>query len=504
MTKWLTGVRALRPGYAHVLVAPHVARSASGVEGAVGTPHGTVRVSVLRGTTEDGSAAADLRIQIPEGVERATLRLSAVLLARMGLDVVLADADSAAADLARVSVVESASESSAAGGPESNPPHFGAAVLAHPDDAPLLDESTPGSARSPCLEILLRPGAAYALQISVPPRPVSSSSSSSGPRPAAPWAPLGSPFPPPAWPGALVGTDSSTQGSWRGTFGSDGYFFPGFEVPSNTPTDPFCGTTSEGGTLELQCAEPGATISAIPFASFGTPRGSCPAFVNGSCNAQSSAAVVQAACVGKASCSVPATNADFGGDPCPGTSKSLSVVARCSSGGGSQPNAPVVPVDALSLPPYVLSVRAVNYDGFCGSTGNWANATNDTRALQDPVAAGVRRLGFTQPCGCPTSPVDILLTDAAKASGLRYRLSAYFVDWAPSPTCSALDGTARTQEVYLLTGYPDLSPAAPRSALTDFGPGIWLTWEVAGDIRIRISTVRGDMAVLSAVAFDPV
>ena len=66
-----------------------------------------------------------------------------------------------------------------------------------------------------------------------------------------------------------------------------------------------------------------------------------------------------------------------------------------------------------------------------------------------------RALGFTKPCGAPTSPVDVALTDEAKASGRRYRMSLYFVDFAPTPPaddCSALDGTARTQEVYLLTG----------------------------------------------------
>jgi hypothetical protein len=52
--------------------------------------------------------------------------------------------------------------------------------------------------------------------------------------------------------------------------------------------------------------------------------------------------------------------------------------------------------------------------------------------------------------------------------------------------------------------YPDLSPAAPRTYLADFSGGLWLTYELQGDVRVRISTIRGDYAVLSAVAFDPV
>ena len=58
--------------------------------------------------------------------------------------------------------------------------------------------------------------------------------------------------------------------------------------------------------------------------------------------------------------------------------------------------------------------------------------------------------------------------------------------------------------MYLLTGYPELAPATERQALSDFGRGVWLFYELKGNIRVRISTVDGDMAVLSAVVFDEV
>lgn len=188
---------------------------------------------------------------------------------------------------------------------------------------------------------------------------------------------------------------------------------------------------------------------------------------------------------------------------CDGTPKQLIVVAHCSSGGGSQPGGGAPPADRELMPSYVTSARVVDYDGYCGSTDQWTNATSDPRALQDP-SNGVRRaLGYTQPCGCPTSPVDILLTDAARASGKRFKLSIYYVDFAPSVSCGSLDGTARIQETYLLKGYPSLDPLAPRQALTDFAGGVWMSYAVSGDVRIRISTGRGDCAVLSALAFDP-
>ncbi len=62
----------------------------------------------------------------------------------------------------------------------------------------------------------------------------------------------------------------------------------------------------------------------------------------------------------------------------------------------------------------------------------------------------------------------------------------------------------RLPKRYLLNGYPELSPKAQRQYLADFGGGLWLSYELEGDVRVRISTIRGDYAVLSAVTFDPI
>jgi len=55
---------------------------------------------------------------------------------------------------------------------------------------------------------------------------------------------------------------------------------------------------------------------------------------------------------------------------------------------------------------------------------------------------------------------------------------------------------------YTLTGYPALNPLTPRQLLADFGAGVWLTYELEGDFRFRVSNVRGEYGVLSALAFD--
>ncbi|WP_437534133.1 CAP domain-containing protein [Sorangium sp. So ce726] len=101
-----------------------------------------------------------------------------------------------------------------------------------------------------------------------------------------------------------------------------------------------CDTASEGADVELSCPA-GEVITAIQFASYGRPRGVCGGYAATSCNAPTSKAVVERACVGKASCTVRASNATFSGDPCRRTAKRLYVQAACgpatpgSGAGGS-------------------------------------------------------------------------------------------------------------------------------------------------------------------------
>jgi len=98
-----------------------------------------------------------------------------------------------------------------------------------------------------------------------------------------------------------------------------------------------CETVAEDAVLTLSCPA-GQLITSIPFASYGTPS-NCHA---GACSSANSVDIVSRACIGKNSCSVPATNANFG-DPCFGTVKYLAASALC---GGQVPK-----------PGYTLNVR---------------------------------------------------------------------------------------------------------------------------------------------------
>jgi hypothetical protein len=114
---------------------------------------------------------------------------------------------------------------------------------------------------------------------------------------------------------------------------------------SCSPPELLCASATEGDAVTLTC-NPGYAISAIDYAAYGTPSGSCGdgGLVGdgggrrlhvdddggSDCSATTSLAVVAAACVGQNSCTVTASDDTFGGgDPCTG-SKSLLVTATCA------------------------------------------------------------------------------------------------------------------------------------------------------------------------------
>lgn len=103
------------------------------------------------------------------------------------------------------------------------------------------------------------------------------------------------------------------------------------EVPANNT----CASVDEHEALSISCPS-GQVISAIAFASYGTPTGSCGSYAAGSCNASNSLSAVSQACEGKTNCSLRADNTTFG-DPCYGTVKRLSVQAICAKSGAEPP-----------------------------------------------------------------------------------------------------------------------------------------------------------------------
>ncbi|KAL0553416.1 hypothetical protein IC582_007311 [Cucumis melo] len=87
-------------------------------------------------------------------------------------------------------------------------------------------------------------------------------------------------------------------------------------------------SNEEPNSLHLQC-NPGQVISAIKFASFGTPSGTCGSYQKGTCHAPDSHAIIEKKCIGLESCSVSTTRDNFGVDPCPSELKQLLVEVDC-------------------------------------------------------------------------------------------------------------------------------------------------------------------------------
>ncbi|KAF6154245.1 hypothetical protein GIB67_036463 [Kingdonia uniflora] len=78
-----------------------------------------------------------------------------------------------------------------------------------------------------------------------------------------------------------------------------------------------CGNAYKGSTLELSC-QGGQKISAIEFASFGDPKGSCGFFEKGTSESDTGLSTIQKACVGKESCAINVSEATLGSSKCSG------------------------------------------------------------------------------------------------------------------------------------------------------------------------------------------
>ena len=114
-------------------------------------------------------------------------------------------------------------------------------------------------------------------------------------------------------------------------------------------TDGTCGMYQELDTMALKCAFNG-TIKSVDLAFYGNPTGTCTSgFEVGNCNAATAKPVVEQACLGKNTCSLPVVSATFGGDPCFGTLKELAVQVTCAGGTSPSGQRPVFSY-AVSVP----------------------------------------------------------------------------------------------------------------------------------------------------------
>lgn len=87
-----------------------------------------------------------------------------------------------------------------------------------------------------------------------------------------------------------------------------------------------CATANENASLTIT-APPGQRFSAVEFASYGTPTGTCATYAQSGCHSATSMSVCSTAIVNQTTATITASNGVFG-DPCVGTVKRLYVRAR--------------------------------------------------------------------------------------------------------------------------------------------------------------------------------
>ena len=210
LTKNVLGLSPMRPGFAAVLVAPHLtpalAAAPGGLSGSVPTPHGAVSLHASR--------ARGIELSVPAGcVGGALLRLSEVLLLRLGwLDLDLGGGDVLGLERGLTVLVNGVATTLRAASTGEQGPRF---------------ESE--------LSGLRNGGRSRVALLALPPGEHVIVASSAQLLPARSLAGVPPPFPPLEWPARIVQLDTQTQGSWVSKYGSEGYVLWGADVSKLPP-----------------------------------------------------------------------------------------------------------------------------------------------------------------------------------------------------------------------------------------------------------------------------
>ncbi|KAK9160853.1 hypothetical protein Syun_007194 [Stephania yunnanensis] len=103
---------------------------------------------------------------------------------------------------------------------------------------------------------------------------------------------------------------------------------PSFVNFQTSVVDTVCATVEENHTAELSCHGNGKTISAIEFASFGDPAGSCGTFTKGTCESETAWSILEQQCVGQESCLIEVSEGSLGSTNC-NSIKKLAIQVKC-------------------------------------------------------------------------------------------------------------------------------------------------------------------------------
>ena len=132
--------------------------------------------------------------------------------------------------------------------------------------------------------------------------------------------------------GMLSSVFDDVAGSYFSVFDEQEDAYPGGHLVARNVEvlSTVCGVVPDPEPLRLRCSS--GTMTAIDFASFGTPEGECGSFGLGWCHSLLSKQIMEEACLGEQACVVDADIHMFG-NPCVNASRWLSVQATCSGRG---------------------------------------------------------------------------------------------------------------------------------------------------------------------------
>ena len=116
------------------------------------------------------------------------------------------------------------------------------------------------------------------------------------------------------------------------------------------------------------------------------------------------------------------------------------------------------------------------------SQWSWKRSTTDARGLQKATASD--RLAVTW-------YGDEFFIDVAFNDGESHKVSLYGVDW---------DSTTRSQRIDVID--PATGEVIDSRTMSSFHDGAYLTWEIRGSVRFRITKLAGANAVIGGVFFD--
>jgi hypothetical protein len=220
---------------------------------------------------------------------------------------------------------------------------------------------------------------------------------------------------------------------------------------STTTTGTICATADENGNLVLT-APTGAVISAINFASYGTPNGTCGNFTIGACNATNSKTVVEGYALGRNSVTIPANNAVFG-DPCYGTFKRLYVQATYTTTvTGSTSNVSSLSFDCSKKGANTVTLNVTDASGNASTQTAVVTVIDNTApaivAVANQTFCGTAG-SFTVPVlsatdNCGVTSVTYAITGATSRTGTGYNASGSFNTGTSTITWTVKDASNNT------------------------------------------------------------